>query len=611
MRRTRAFAVSFFARWVLGCLALCLPLAAETRYRIDLAEHEAGWLTVQTETVCPEKLCDFQMPVWSATYQIRDFAQHVVWFKAQTPDGEPLPVSKVNPSRWRLKVDPGAGVVVRYRLRADRPGPFGAFASQNYVHLNLSQVLAYPVDSRREPFVLGFTNKPADWKIAVELEAAGDRFTAPSYDRLVDTPLLLADFEETTFEHDGRRIRLAVLGEPGSYKLSLLADAAREITAGAAGLMGGLPFDSYTFAYVFAAVPGGGMEYRNGTVIYGPAECKRCGMAHLAAHEFFHVWNIKRIRPRSLTAVDYTRVNVTPSLWFAEGVTSAYAQFLLLDAGLQSQTEFLRRLGRLITRYERRPASRVQSAEESSTDAWLERYAAYGRADRSVSYYLKGELIGHLLDLAIRHASGNRRSLDDVMRRLNEDYAQRGRPYDDTRTLETVASEVAGRDMSREFDLLVRSARPIPWDRYLGYAGLRLQEGREEEADPGLTLANPPGRGLLAAAVEPGGAAEQAGFRVGDRIVRLGGAPVTAGPREFLALLSRAFADEAPIEVERNGMRLLLSLETPRIVQPVLRVVERDERTSRQEMVRRGWLRQPPERSTRMAAPAGEAGGGS
>src|SRR5262249_55841020 len=162
--------------------------------------------------------------------------------------------------------------------------------------------------------------------------------------------------------------------------------------------------------------------------------------------------NVKRIRPQSLEPIDYTRENITPSLWFSEGVTSTYGAYIQLQAGLEDGPTFLQRLQDQITRYERVPARLAQSAEESSIAAWLERYPFYQRPSRSISYYLKGELAGYMLDLTIRHHSGNRRNLDDVMRRLNTEYAQKGRYFEDTDALERLASEAAGRDMKDFFD---------------------------------------------------------------------------------------------------------------------------------------------------------------
>ena len=578
------------------CLLVCLlgllgqVLSAETSYEIDLADVKSGWLAITAETTCPQAPCDFQLPVWNAVYQVRDFAQHVVGFEAHTSVGAAVPTRKRNPSLWRLTVSAGERVQVRYRVRADRPGPFGAFADSEHVCLNLAQVLAYPLDARGHRFTLGLRNVPPRWKVGLELPTSNGGYYAPSYDRLVDTPFHLSDSKETNFEHQGRRIRILAHPGGGDYNLGSLKQTIKKILATTTELMGDVPFPAYTFVYHFSDDPGGGMEYRNGTSIYGPRQCGECDMSGLTAHEFFHVWNIKRIRPQSLQPVDFTQPNYSPSLWFSEGVTSAYAEYIRLQSGLRTAADFLGRLGRLITNHERRPASRTQSAEQSSIEAWLERHPAYGRSDRSISYYLKGEIIAHLLDLSIRHSTENRRSLDDVMRQLNQEYAQKGRYFNDTETLESIADEVAARDLPGVFDELVRTASKIPWNRYFGYAGYELSKTKESRLHLGMSLSNPPGLGIVVTDVQPTGPAATAGFQLGDRLVTISGRRVTGGPDEATRQINLHQQNRVQVGVERAGVPLVLSVKPRKLSQSVYRLTDLESPTRRQLAIRRGWL---------------------
>jgi predicted metalloprotease with PDZ domain len=453
----------------------------------------------------------------------------------------------------------------------------------------LAQVLTYPVDTRGKPSTLRFVNVPRTWKTAVTLEEKGGAFKAESYDRLVDTPVHLSEFEETSFEHGGRRIRIVLHSPAEEHSLEELRQEAEQIVAAATDLMGDAPFPSYTFVYHFADDGGGGMEYRNGTSIYAPAKCRNCGVAELTAHEFFHLWNVKRIRPRSLEPVDFTQPNVTPSLWFSEGVTSTYGVFLRLRSGLLSREKFLEHLTRLIYDYESRPASREQSAEESSIEAWLERYPDYGRSDRSVSYYLKGEIIGYLLDLLIRHKTANQRSLDDVMRLLNREYAQQGRAFEDTEAIERAVSGVVGSDVSSAFHDLVRSAAPIDWNRYLGFAGYRLQPRQQDRLEVGLQLTNVLGVGVIVSAVEAGTPAEEAGFRAGDQVLRLDGRDVvsaSAGNQGF----SEAAGGAVLVVIQRDGALQALSIRPRTTRDTFYRMIEVERASAPQLAVRRGWL---------------------
>ena len=589
---------------VLSLLLAC-GLGAGTHYQIDLSESASGWLRISLDAPCAAPACELQMPVWSATYQVRDFAQYIARIEARDLQGGEAQVRKVTPSLWRIDSPSGGRVRIDYRILADRSGPFGAYADAEQVTLNLAQTLAYPVAARGEPFTLELMNKPAKLKEAIELPRDdSQRYAAPSYDRLVDTPVHLADFDEADFRVDGKRVRIVVSGAPASQSLSSLESTAKRIVGAAAALMGELPFESYTFVYVFSEEDGGGMEFRNGSFIFAPADCRNCGLPALTAHELFHLWNVKRIRPSSMEPIDYTRPNPTPSLWFSEGVTSTYAQYLLLSAGLQSGSEMLTHLERLINEYEARQASDTQSAEESSIDAWLERYPAYGRADRSVSYYLKGEIIGHLLDLAVRRASENRRSLDDVLRRLNEDYAHTQRFFEDSAALERLCTEIAGQDFKPLFDALVRRPDAIPWDEYLSAAGYRLETGETRRADLGMTLSSPAGEGVVVSAIWPGGQAEKAGLRAEDRVLRVDGRRVTGGAYEVQRRLERMVGQQVDLVVERRGLQRSLIFEPVQSVDVAFRIVEIEQATEEQLALRRGWLSRTVEPKT--TAPSSE-----
>jgi predicted metalloprotease with PDZ domain len=486
-------------------------------------------------------------------------------------------------------------------VRADRPGPFGAVADAQHVCLNLAQVLLYPVAARSSAFTLRFVNAPKEWKTAIELAKRDDGYWAASYDELIDTPVHLSDFEDIEFEYAGRRIRLAIHGPAGTHNTDLLRKTAGSVVAAASEMMEDVPFPSYTFVYHFLGNGGGGMEYRNGTSIYAPSQCRRCDLSELTAHEFFHLWNVKRIRPRSLEPIDFTAPNLTPSLWFSEGVTSSYAWFLGLRTGLTTPEKFLEHFASLIYDYQSRPASRTQSAEEASLEAWLEGYPAYGRPDRSVSYYVRGELIGYLLDLTIRHQTANRRSLDDVLRLLNREYAMQGRFFEDTAAIERAASTVTGTDLSPVFEKLVRSAAPIAWDEYLGFAGLRLLPSQRDRVDVGVSFTRLLDGGVVVSGVELGSAGEEAGLRTGDEIVRIGNEQ-PQGPREISGLLMQAAGNGVRIEVSRDGAPLSMTVR-PRTTRDVFyQMIEVPDASAALRKVRQGWLRRETE-----TAPAGSA----
>jgi predicted metalloprotease with PDZ domain len=335
------------------------------------------------------------------------------------------------------------------------------------------------------------------------------------------------------------------------------------------------------------------MEHRNGTAI-----TVRAGELHdhweyleeAVAHEFFHLWNVKRIRPQSLEPIDYVHGNDTRDLWFCEGVTSAYGALVLLRAGMISRKTFYARLGTAIATLESRPARFFQSAEESGLEAWFEKYNDYLRPQRSISYYNKGELLGFLLDLALRHATGNEAGLDDVMRRLNEDFARPGRCYteeDLRRVMAQVAPTFSG--LEAFWEDYVRGTRELDYDGYLGYAGLERESGSRPSARLGFEAsANSRGE-VRVESVEPRSAAAQAGLAQGDILVKMNGQALRDSPANLLPQLKPG--QEVKLEVQRGGrvFEIAFALETN--AEATCRVKEISHPSPEQLRVREGWLK--------------------
>src|SRR5947209_7764970 len=326
-----------------------------------------------------------QLPVWNALYQVRDFAKNVIGVKASTPSGEQLPLTQVDKTTWEFKPKPG-WVIVEYDAVLDEAGPFGAQFNSHHAFLNFAQLLMYPPAGRDLPINLSFDRVPAGWKLAtpltwisIPLGASGGSsqysLRAPNYDRLLDSPCELGEFAESDFEQGGAKYRVVVDADPGDYNGSQLVESLKKITAAETSWMDDRPFDTYVFIYHFPHGPaGGGMEHAYSTAIdHSASELKDLkSFQSVSAHEFFHLWNVKRIRPQSLEPIDYSRENYTRALWFSEGVTTTVENVIQFRAGLIDEKQFLVNVGEEITELERRPAHLTQSAEDSSLNAWLE-----------------------------------------------------------------------------------------------------------------------------------------------------------------------------------------------------------------------------------------------
>jgi predicted metalloprotease with PDZ domain len=522
-------------------LVFDVSLASATiRYEVSLAHPEKHifHVLIHVNPQESEKFVTVALPAWDALYQIRDFAYRVRDVRAfkSKPEKALLNVQKVDKQTWQISISASttADVNIEYTIEWDDPGPFSSQLNAHHAFMNLAEILMYLPDRRQEEATVAFESIPDGWKTICELPAGTDAnsFTAASYDALVDAPVEAGKFDEFEFDSGGAHFRVVV--DANAYRRASLENALKRISAYQGQLMGGLPFKEFTFIFHIGPYSeigsGGGMEHMNSTAI--AAESLEA-VVYVAAHELFHVWNVKRIRPQSLEPVDRAKEQYTRALWFAEGVTTTYQNYTLERTGLWSKEAFLNDLADQVCDLQSRPARAWQSAEESSLDAWFEKYAFYNRPDRSIWYYNKGQILGVLLDIAIREATDNRRSLDDVFRLMNEKYAQQGRFYDDHNGIPETVAEVAGKSFHDFFQRYVFGTDEIPYDGFFSAAGLNFKIETLRTADlgfwPGKTL-----NGITVAAMESGSSAEGAGVREGDVLLEVNGAPFPGRVAEWL-----------------------------------------------------------------------------
>jgi len=584
-----AFAVSFAAP----------SASARVRYTVSLASpgQHRFHVGVELDARPRQQEITLALPAWNALYQVRDFSYRVEGVRANQPAKEAvqLPVTAVDKDTWRVSI-PAAGspampraAVVNYSIEWDDPGPFNSQLNEHHAFMNLAEILMYAPDRRSEDVEVQFQQVPEGWKLMSELPAGPDpnSFVAPSYDALVDAPVEAGNFDEFEFDNDGAHFRVVV--DSKDWNKGHLEDYLRRITGYELQLMGGPPFKEYTFFFHIGPYPevgGGGMEHANSTAI---ASGSTESAANTAAHEFFHAWNVKRIRPQTLEPVDYTKEQYTRALWFAEGVTSTYSAFAMERTGLWPKDQFYRDLGTQISELESRPAHKWQSVEESSLDAWLEKYDAYTFPDRSISYYNKGQILGVMLDLAIRDATDNHKSLDDVMRGMNDEYAKRGKFYNDSEGVRAAVEEVAGKSFEDFFRRYVAGVDEIPYDTFLAAAGIELKVDRAQSADIGFTPGRGPGGGLAVLDVDEGGAAEAAGLRERDVILLVNGQEVPRGRRGFLRDLHPG--DTIALHVNRSGQEMDISYVLGARDEDRYSVVETPHPNDRQRRIREGLLR--------------------
>ncbi|WP_338431396.1 M61 family metallopeptidase [Synechococcus elongatus] len=472
-----------------------------------------------------------QLPAWTpGSYLLREYVRHLQGFQAQTTTGQPLPWRKLRKNAWQIETQGHRDLQVSYQVLATELTVRTNHLDRSHGFFTPAALCLYIEDWRDRPCQVEII-APEDWTIATALPAiASNRFQAADYDTLVDSPFELGPEQTQAFTVLGKKHYWRIWG--GSLNSDrLVADTTRLIET-EAQIFGGLPYDHYWFILHLSSGGYGGLEHRDSTVlafdrhtITEPEGYRR--FLQLVAHEFFHLWNVKRIRPKALEQFDYEAENYTPSLWFSEGATSYYDLLLPLRAGLYGVNTFLEALSKDLSRYLTTPGRTVQPLSESSFDAWVKLYRRDAYSDnQQMSYYLKGQLVCWLLDLEIRHHQPDR-SFDDVLRLLWQRYGQPQEVGFEEAELRQIFSEVAGVDLTNFFDRYVDGLEELPIAEAIESVGLKLQPQGSDHPSHGLRLADEQGRCQVkfVASNSPG---EQAGLMIGDELVALNGLRVTA-----------------------------------------------------------------------------------
>ena len=581
------FAIFYFAS----------PAHATIEYTVSLSHPDRHIFGVTMRIPNVRDRLTLQMPAWNALYQIRDFSSHMMQVSAKGDAGNALPMNKLDKQTWTVTAN---GIVtVTYGIFWDEPGPFATQLNSEHAFLNFAMLLLYVPDRRPEDTKVTFEDVPEGWRVAVELDAAkakeghrGDTYIAPSYDAMVDAPVEIGQFDEFHMEAGGRPIRIVVHGDSGDK--SRLVESLKKIVDYDVSLMGGAPFREYMFLFhVGNNFGGGGMEHMNCTAISADIAAQ---LPSYSAHEFFHAWNVKRIRPQALEPVDYTKEMYTRALWFAEGMTNTYGSYALERTGLWSSQQLYANLADQIRELQSRPAHHWQSVEQSSLDSWFEKYPLYNRPEESISYYNKGQIVGVLLDIIIRDRTDNHAGMDDVFRALNEQYAKAGRFYNESDGLRAAMEDVIRKkdpgaipDLSDFFQRYIAGTDEIPYADFLSLAGLTLRDTSQRRAAFGFSLSHDTVSNPTIASVDGDSGASDAGLKEGDVVMQLNGESFPRVPDRWLR--DHQPEERITLKIQRGGEALDISFPLGRLTDSTYQISEIVSPTERQRRIRNGILR--------------------
>ncbi|WP_420128857.1 M61 family metallopeptidase [Longimicrobium sp.] len=451
---------------------------ADILYRLLLPDPRTHLLAVDMEVGGVHDAVSLVMPAWTpGSYLMREFARNVVQFEAMDGAGNPVPWQKTDKATWRIGA-PGDGTLrARWVVYADELTVRTSHVDGSHASVIGTSVFMY-VDGRQGEAAEVQVHAPQGWRVTTSLEAAGEgRYRAANYDELVDSPLEIGAHQLVQWLVNGVPHQYAIWGRGNPDPRKLAQDTTRIVLA-EREIFGTLPYPHYTFILHLTNGGGGGLEHRNCTSLQADRWSFRGtpyeSFLGLAAHELFHAWNGKRIRPAALGPFDYTRENHTRDLWVVEGITTYYTDLLLRRAGLITQQRYLEKLAESISRFQTLPGRAVQPLADASFDTWIKFYRPDANTpNATISYYLKGSLVAMLLDLTLRGGTENRRSLDDVLRVLWERYGARDEGFPEG-AVEAVAEEVAGFSLRAFFDHTLRSTGELDYNSALAAAGLRL-----------------------------------------------------------------------------------------------------------------------------------------
>ena len=512
---------------------------AHIAYRIDLALRHEHRYRVTLNIPRPADQTTLSLPVWiPGSYMVREFGRHLSGLTARQGARE-VPLTQLDKTTWRADCSGTAALELSYEAYAYDSSVRTAFLDDRRGFFNATSLCLRVHDREAEPHSLRITGLPKGWEVATAMPAvpgAKHGYRSANYDELIDHPFEMGAFWRGQFEVAGALHEFVVAGAwPGFDGERLLADTKRICTTQIAFWHGKRkpPFKHYVFMLNVVDEGYGGLEHRASTaLIANRRDLPRPGQAGqsdgyvtllgLISHEYFHTWNVKRLKPAEFMRFDYTRENYTELLWFFEGFTSYYDDLLLLRAGLIDAPRYLKLLAKTVNGVRATPGRQVQSVAESSFDAWVKYYRSDENTPNStVSYYTKGALIALMLDLRLRTATGSQQSLDEVMRALWQRCG--GAALTEADVLAEVQAR-GGQKLANELAGWVHGRGDLPLEAALGTVGVAVEnEPSPFSAALGLKLSEGAFTGVQIKTVLAGSAAAQAGLSAGDELLAVNG----------------------------------------------------------------------------------------
>ncbi|MHB1649447.1 MAG: M61 family metallopeptidase [Thermoplasmataceae archaeon] len=583
-------------------------------YLLEMENPESHFfkVTMSVEDYSEESM-SVTMPAWTpGSYEILDFSRHVRKIKAVNSAVESIELSKKDKSTWKLANGKSRDIRITYEVFAHDLSVHTSHLDSSHGYLNGTNIFLYIEGYKDQTAEL--TIKPwKDWKVSTGLEKVGDfKYRATNFDILVDSPIEIGTHRSLFFNVDGKEHEIVLYGHGNENEDKIKSDI-QKIVESFLKIFGHLPYKRYVFIFHLLSEEdsGGGLEHLNSTTIdvdrfiFSPFESYK-KFLNVVSHEYFHLWNVKRIRPAELGPFNYKEENYTSLLWMAEGFTNYYGRMMLLRSGLISQKDFFKHFMETVRFYEMQPGRLNTSAYESSFDSWIKLYRPGPNNFNSyISYYTKGDMLGFLLNVRIIEATKGQKSLDDLYRHLYDKYNKDGKGYTE-KDLLLALKEITGMDFTDFYTRFIKSTEPIDFQSELDKLGVVLKKIFKDadefpEGSPYMGSIFRNGSKNTVETVIEGSPAFKAGLSPGDEVVAINGyrfsdrfmKPIREDYRKLKVekLTDFRSGDRIKLHVFRKGILVELELTLGEPVHDLYEAVVRDEPTERQKLFLEKFLK--------------------
>lgn len=604
---------------VAACLALMMTSllpsitwGQDLQYKVSFPAAQSHYVDVELKVINPPESLELMMPTWTpGSYLMREYSRFMEGEKAVNDKGEALPTEKTRKNRWQITCGETPSMTFSYRLYCRELSVRTNWVDSELAVLNGAATFVVPVDRLEEPLEVN-VQLPKDWPRSVSAMADVDgkphHYRAETFHQLVDSPILCGDCHIHPFDVGGVPHALVNLGDDDQWDAQRSVADLKKIVQAQQDFWGVKPYDHYLFLNVVLG-GGGGLEHDNCTMIMGNRYTCRSDRSYkswltLASHEFFHTWNVRRLRPKTLVNYDYENEVYLRQLWIAEGITSYYESVLAARAGVLNKSDLIRSTGSDIGGVEGTPGNKVQSLSDASFDTWIKFYRPHENSrNTTISYYSRGAVVAFLLDMEIRQRTENKKSLDDVMVALFQEKVPDGYTSEEFRGK---CSEVAGQDLSEWFVKYIDQPGELKYDAALEFLGLKFAaQPAGSNVSLGANLTSSNGR-VLVRSVAPGSNAVKAGLDIDDELIAIDDQRVTS-PSLSQLLHGKEAGDLVQLTIARRDRLQTLPLQLEAEENRQYRIEEIKKPSEDQKAHLRMWLGLPPEEPKDDSSSAEEA----